>query len=376
MLKKRNLIVGAGFSGAVLAQQIASELGESVLLVDKKSHIAGLSYDYKNKDGLWIHKYGPHIFHTNIDKVWEYLKKYSEFNHYSHRVNALVDGKMVPLPFNFNTIDALFPEEKASSYKQKLKSAYPAKQTISILEFLENKDPEISALANYIYEKIFLNYTIKQWGKKPEDIDKSITARVPVVLDYDNRYFHDKYQGIPQNGYTNLIKNILDEKNVEVLLNTNYKSIIDSEDFERIFITGSIDEYFDYKYGVLPYRSVEYKFEKFDSEFYQNVAMTNYPNDFDYKRIHEYKHYLNETPKGYKKTIIAKEYFEEFELNKNERYYPSLDKDNIKLHSKYLEDVKQFKNLYFFGRLGDYKYYNMDSAINRAFEVFDYIKKR
>lgn len=363
---KKNLVVGAGFSGAVIARLIAERLDESVLVIDKKDHIAGNSYDYRDSNGIMIHKYGSHIFHTNSEKVWQFLRRFADFNTYMHEVVGIIDGIEAQIPFNFNTLYQVFPKSLARRLEEKLLKAFEYNTKVPILEFQKQADSDLKFLAEYVYEKIFLNYTTKQWGVSPKEVDGAVTARVPVYLSKDNRYFQDKYQGIPIEGYSKLVENILNHKNIEVRLNTEYSGM---EGFDRVFYTGSIDEFFNYKFGVLPYRSVYFKFEEYDREFYQSHACVNYPNNYDFTRIHEYKHYLNDRSD---KTVIAKEYSEFFELGKNDRYYPISDKANVELYHKYLDEVKKMnKEVHFLGRLGDYKYYNMDSAIERAINLFE-----
>lgn len=361
----KNIIIGAGFSGSTLARLLADN-NENVLIVDKKNHIGGNSYDYKDENGIMIHKYGSHIFHTNNEDVWSFLRRFCDFNKYMHKVIAIIDGIETTIPFNFNSLYDVFPETMAKNLEIKLLDKFEYNKKIPILEFQKENDKDLIFLANYIYEKIFLNYTNKQWGVNPNKIDGIVTARVPVFLSKDNRYFQDKYQGIPLNGYTKLIQNMLNHKSIKIKLNTNYKNL-DLSKFDRIFVTSSIDEYFDYKYGMLPYRSVNFKFETYEKEFYQSNAVINYPNNYDFTRIHEFKYYLDNKSN---KTVIAKEYSEAFEPEKNERYYPIPNNDNIELYNKYLAEAKNLKNTFFLGRLGDYKYYNMDEAISRAIELF------
>ena len=371
---KLNIVVGAGFSGAVIANLVADKLNEKVIVIDKKDHIAGNSYDYRDENGIMIHKYGSHIFHTNNEKVWKFLKQFTDFNTYMHKVVGILDGIEAPIPFNFNTLYKVFPATMAKRLETKLLDAFPYNSKVPILEFQKQDDDDLQYLANYVYEKIFLNYTTKQWGVTPKDVDDGVTARVPVYLSLDDRYFQDKYQGIPLNGYTKVVENMLSHKNIEVVLNADYETFknntqntIDWHDV-RIFYTGSIDEFFNYKYGQLSYRSVNFKLETHDVEYYQSHACINYPNNYDFTRIHEYKHYLNDKSE---KTVIAKEYSEFFELGKNERCYPIASDENFELYAKYLEDAKQLDNVYFLGRLGDYKYYNIDSAVARALELFE-----
>ena len=371
-MSQTNIIVGSGFSGSTMARLIAEKLDEKVVVVDKKDHIAGNSYDYRDENGIMIHKYGSHIFHTNNEKVWSFLKQFTDFNTYMHEVVGILDGIEAQIPFNFTTLYQIFPETLAKRLEEKLLKKFEYNKKVPILEFQKQNDEDLKFLAEYVYEKIFLNYTTKQWGVSPKDVDGAVTARVPVYLSKDNRYFQDKYQGIPLEGYAKLVEKMLDYPNIEVILNKDFaefkKENSDLVKNARIFYTGSIDEFCDYKFGKLPYRSVNFKFETHNREFYQTHACINYPNNYDFTRIHEYKHYLNDKSE---KTVIAKEYSEFFELGKNERYYPIASEENAKLYQKYLDEAKNLKDVYFFGRLGDYKYYNMDLAVARAIELFE-----
>lgn len=362
-----NLVVGAGFSGAVIAERIANVLDEKVVIIDRKNHVAGNSFDFKDKNGISIHKYGSHIFHTNNQKVWDYINNFSSFNTYMHRVLAVIDGIETTIPFNIDTLYKVFPESLAKKLEFKLLESFQYNSKVPILELAKYNDKDLNFLADYIYEKVFLHYTVKQWGKTPNEIDGAVTARVPVMIGKDTRYFQDIYQGIPTKGYTDLIYKMLKNRNIEIRLNTDFKQV-NLNDYKRIFFTGSIDEFFDYKFGMLPYRSVNFKFEEYDTEFYQKNSVVNYPDNYDFTRIHEYKHYKNEKSA---KTVIAKEYSQEFVPGKNERYYPISNEDNQNLYNKYLEHSKQYPNLFFLGRLGDYKYYDMDKAVLRALNLFE-----
>lgn len=364
-----NLVVGCGFSGATIARKIAEELNQKVVIIDAKNHIAGNAFDYEDKNGIMIHKYGSHIFHTNLENVWQFVTRFSKFNTYMHKVIALIDGVETNIPFNFRTLYDVFPHTLAQRMEEKLLAHFEYNKKVPILEFQKQEDEDLKFLANYVYEKVFLHYTTKQWGVSPNEVDGAVTARVPVYLSCDPRYFQDKYQGIPLNGYTDLVKNMINHPNIELRLNTRYEDV--SEQFDRVFYTGPIDEFFNYEFGELPYRSVHFKFEEYDKEYYQSNACVNYPCNYDFTRIHEYKYYLdNKSPK----TVIAKEYSEFFERGKNERYYPIPNEKSAELYTQYLNKAKELKNVYFLGRLGDYKYYDMDKAINRALELFEEIK--
>jgi UDP-galactopyranose mutase len=373
MIKIKNLVVGAGFSGAVTAERIALELNEPVLVIDKENHIAGNSFDYKDKNNIFIHKYGSHIFHTQSEKVWGYLKKFTDFNTYMHKVFAVIDGIETTIPFNINTLYDVFPKCMAQKLEIKLLKIFEYNSKVPILEFQNQDDTDLKFLAQYIYEKVFLNYTTKQWGLTPEELDKTVTSRVPVYISRDDRYFQDKYQGIPLQGYSKVIENILKHPNIEVKLNTDFSEIKKNIEYEKIFYTGSIDEFFEYKFGILPYRSLTFMLEEHEREFYQNNSVVNYPNNYDFTRIHEYKHFLNDKSH---KTVIAKEYPEEFELKKNQRYYPILNEYNQSLYKQYKEEAKKWNNVYFLGRLGDYKYYDIDKAVLRALELFEEVFKQ
>lgn len=364
-----NLVVGAGFSGATIARKLAEDLNQKVVVIDAKDHIGGNAYDYRDKNGIMIHKYGSHIFHTNLENVWNFLSRFTSFNTYMHKVIAVIDGIETTIPFNFRTLYDVFPQSLAQRIEEKLLKQFEFNKKVPILEFQKQDDEDLRFLANYVYEKVFLHYTTKQWGVKPTEVDGAVTARVPVYLSCDERYFQDKYQGIPLQGYTEVIRKMLDHPNIEVLLNTKFKNI--TEKYDRIFYTGPIDEFFDYKFGELPYRSVNFKIEEYNTEYYQSNAVVNYPCNYDFTRIHEYKYYLDDKSST---TVIAKEYSEKFEIGKNERYYPIPNIENEELYNRYLDEAKKLDNMYFLGRLGDYKYYDMDKAINRALELFEKIK--
>lgn len=367
-MEKRNLVVGTGFTGAVIARKIAEELNEDVLVIDRRNVAAGNSYDYRDKEtGITVHKYGPHIFHTNNKEVWDFLSRFTKWHYFFLKPNAVIEGEKVTLPFNLTTIRELFSPNMADRLEEKLISNYGYGIKVPILNLKENEDKDLKFLADYIYEHVFKNYTMKQWGLKPEEIDPSVTARVPVYISHDNRYFQDKYQGIPLKGYTKLIENMLEHKNIELKLGVDYKELKEKE-FKRIFYTGAIDEFFGYKYGELPYRSLNFDVQTIDKEYYQKTVVTNYPNNYDFTRITEHKYFLDEKSD---KTVISVEYPEKFELGKNERYYPISNPENQALYEKYQMEAQRYSNLYFCGRLGGYKYYNMDLAVEKAFELFN-----
>lgn len=362
----KNLVVGAGLSGAVIANLIANKLNEKVIVIDRRNVIAGNIYDYKDSETkITVHKYGPHIFHTNNKAVWDYLSQFTKWNLFFLKPNAVIEGNVCTIPFNLTTLYEVFSSTMAERIEEKLIKIYGYGVKIPILELKENDDNDLKFIAEYVYDHMFKNYTTKQWGMKPEDIDPTVTARVPIYISHDNRYFQDKYQGIPLNGYTKMVENILNHPNIEIRLNTDYKDVTDK--FDRVFYSGAIDEYFDYKYGELPYRSLEFDIQTINKEYYQKAVVTNFPNNYDFTRITEHKYFLDEKSD---KTIISIEYPQQFELGKNERYYPISNSQNQALYEKYLEESKKINGLYFIGRLGGYKYYNMDLAVEKVFEFF------
>ena len=374
------LIIGSGFAGSVIAERIASKLNKKVLIIEKRNHIGGNCYDFKDENGIIIHKYGPHLFHTNYKEVWDYLCNFTDWYLYHHRVLAFVDGRKIPIPFNLNSLYEVFPLSLAKELEKKLLSKYRYDTKVPILELRKNKDQDLQFLATYIYDKIFVNYTAKQWGKKPEEIDPEVTARVPVVVSKDNRYFSDKYQGVPREGYTKVFKRMLDHPNIKILLNTDFKEILKvdlesrkvyllGQEFKgRLIFTGMIDELFDCKFGVLPYRSLDLKFETIDKEYFQEVAVVNYPNDYDFTRITEFKHIhsVHST-----QTVILKEYPKTYEVGKNIPYYPVFTRESREIYFRYKELADQFDNIVLLGRLAEYCYYDMDDVIKRALEIFE-----
>ncbi|WP_428026155.1 UDP-galactopyranose mutase [Arcobacter sp.] len=372
------IIIGAGLAGCVLAQNIANKLDKKVLIIEKRNHIGGNCFDYKDENNILIHKYGPHLFHTDNREVVEYLSQFTSWDIYNHEVLAYIDGKKVSIPFNFNTLYEVFPESKAKALEDKLLQNYEYNLKIPILELKKSEDKDLAFLADYIYDKVFVNYTAKQWGMKPEEMDTAVTARVPVFIGRDNRYFNDNYQMMPTNGYTKMIENMLNHPNIKIMINTDFKEVcsLENEQFYlfdskfdgKVIYTGQIDELFDYKFGELPYRSVDMKFETVEKEFYQEKATVNYPNDYEFTRITEFKHIH---PTKSDKTTILKEYPQEYKIGKNTPYYPIFTATNQENYNRYLEYSKEFKNLVLVGRLAEYKYYDMDDIIKRALEVFD-----
>ncbi|PJW16148.1 UDP-galactopyranose mutase [Geobacillus sp. WSUCF-018B] len=374
------VIIGTGFAGSVLAERIATQLNKKVLMIEKRNHIGGNAYDSYDSQGILIHNYGPHIFHTKIKKVWDYLSNFTEWHLYHHKVLGVIDGQKVPIPFNLNSINQLFPKNLAERLEKKLIENFGYNKKVPILKLREVEDTDLKFLADYIYEKVFLGYTTKQWGVTPEELDPSVTGRVPVYISRDDRYFQDPYQGMPKEGYTKLFERMLDHENIKILLNTDYKEVLQFN-FEtgeaslfgqkfggKIIYTGPIDYFFDYKFGQLPYRSLNFVFEQFNQEQVQEVGTVNYPNDYNFTRITEFKHLTNQISN---KTTTVKEFSQEYIPGKNIPYYPIKNENNLELYRMYKEEVRKYDNLIFIGRLAEYQYYDMDMVVAKALRVFE-----
>lgn len=362
------LIVGAGFAGATLAERIATQLYKKVLVVEKRDHVGGNAYDEYEEHGVLVHRYGPHIFHTNLKHVWDYLSRFTRWRPYYHRVLAVVDGQKVPVPFNLNSLYALFPPGQAARLEAALIDEYGFGARVPILKLRESEKKDLRLLADYIYEKIFYGYTLKQWGLKPEELDPSVTGRVPVYVSRDDRYFRDRYQAMPEPGYSQLFRRMLAHPNIKVLLNTDYREIESEVKFSRMVYTGPIDAFFDYVHGKLPYRSLWFEFATLDREWFQDVGTVNYPNEFDFTRITEFKHLTGQV---LPRTAVVYEY----PTDEGEPYYPVPSDETQELYSRYESEAKKLKDVYFVGRLAEYRYYNMDEAVARALELFQKIAR-
>lgn len=360
--KTQNLIVGAGISGIVLARLLA-EAGETCVLIDQRPHVGGNCYDYQDPCGIRVHQYGPHIFRTNDSEVWAFLSRFTSWHPYIHHVKGYIEGKEVPLPFNLHSLALLFPAEKAARLQSKLIEAFGLESQVSIWALCNSADTEIAFLGKYIYEHVFLHYTEKQWGRSVGELASSVLERLPVSVSYRDQYFREKYQAVPAGGYTALFENMLAHPNITVHLNVAFSTIRKEYGYRRLFYSGPIDEYFGYAFGALPYRSLRFDLRHMDMAQYQSVAVINYPNEYDYTRVTEYKHFL---PSKSSKTVVAFEYPSEFKLGENERYYPIPAEQNIALYQKYLQAAEKEPNVFFFGRLGGYKYCDMQTAVKDA----------
>ncbi len=357
------LIIGCGFAGSVLAERLANE-GKKILIVDKRNHIAGNAYDYYNKEGILIHKYGPHIFHTNSEDVFKYLSKFTEWRPYEHRVLGSVDGQLVPIPINLTTINKLYGKNLTSDEVVE----FLALKAELRKPVLTSEDVVLNVVGKELYEKFFRGYTKKQWNLDPSELDASVTARVPTRTNSDDRYFTDSLQAMPKNGYTEMFQTMLLHENIHIMLNTNYKDIVDIIPHKKLIYTGPIDGYFNYRFGKLPYRSIDFKFETLDQEGYQQTGTINYPTSNLYTRITEFKHL---TGQKHHKTAIVYEY----PTADGDPYYPIPRKENQEIYNQYKKLADETENVYFTGRLGTYKYYNMDQVVAQSLALFRKIIK-
>jgi UDP-galactopyranose mutase len=353
------MIVGAGFAGSVLAERLARGAGMRVLICDVRPHIGGNAYDEYNNDGILIHKYGPHIFHTNSKEVFDYLSQFTAWRPYQHRVKAHVDGMLVPMPINLDTINMLYGLNlTAFEVDNFLKSLAEPREQIRTSE-----DVVISKVGRELYKKFFQGYTRKQWGLDPSELDASVTARVPTRTNRDDRYFTDTYQAMPLHGYTRMFEKMLDHPNIKIMLNTDYREIVDLIPYRAMIYTGPVDSFFDYCYGKLPYRSLEFVHETHNVPVYQDAPVVNYPNDNAYTRVTEFK-YL--TGQDHAKTSIVYEYPQA----EGDPYYPIPRPENAALYQKYKELADATPNVHFVGRLATYKYYNMDQVVAQALKTY------
>ncbi len=359
------LIVGAGFSGSVIAERLANQLGKKVLIVDKRSHIGGNAYDHYDNAGILVHKYGPHIFHTNSREVFEYLSQFTEWRSYEHRVLASVDGQLVPIPINLDTINKLYGLSLNSfQVEEFLASVAEPKEQI-----LTSEDVVVSKVGRELYEKFFRNYTRKQWGLDPSELDRSVTARVPTRTNRDDRYFTDTYQAMPMHGYTRMFENMLSHPNIKIMLNTDYREIEKAIPCRETIYSGPVDEFFDFRYGKLPYRSLDFKHETHNTAVHQSAPVINYPNEQLYTRITEFK-YL--TGQEHNKTSIVYE----FPREEGDPYYPVPRTENAEVYKKYKALADETANVHFVGRLATYKYYNMDQVVAQALTVYKQISSK
>lgn len=370
------IIIGSGIAGAAAARILAEEQGKKVLVLEKKHHIGGNCYDGKDEYGILVHWYGPHIFHTGNEEVYEWLSRFTDWYAFGHEVVARVGDKLLPVPFNLNTLKMVYGEEKAAVLEKKLVDTFGFGARVPILKLREQQDEDLRAIADYVYENVFLRYTMKQWGQTPEEIDPAVTGRVPVVISYDNRYFGDKYQGMPRDGFTPMFEKMLAHPNIEIRTNTNAKDalvisekegkvLLEGQEFHGIVIyTGPVDELFDCRFGRLPYRTLRFDFEHYDKPDYQGHSVVNYTVSEDYTRITEFKYLTGQKADS---TTIVKEYPFAYTGAEGEiPYYAIMNEENNALYRKYADLAAQIPDFHLLGRLAEYKYYNIDAMAAKA----------
>jgi UDP-galactopyranose mutase len=353
------LIVGAGFAGSVLAERLARGSGQRVLLVDRRPHLGGNAYDHCNDAGILVHRYGPHIFHTNSRKIFDYLSQFTAWRPYEHRVLASVDGQLLPLPINLDTINRLYGLDLTAQEVEQ----FFASMAVKLDHVRTAEDVIVSKVGRELYEKFFRNYTRKQWGLDPSELDASVTARVPIRNNHDDRYFNDTYQAMPLHGYTQMFERMLDHPNIEILLNTDYREVLGDIRYRQMIYTGPIDEFFNHRFGKLPYRSLQFRHETVDCSRYQPAAVVNYPNEHAYTRITEFK-WL--TGQEHSKTSIVYEY----PSSEGSPYYPIPQFSSAELYRKYRTLADETPRVHFVGRLATYRYYNMDQIVAQALTLY------
>jgi len=353
------LIVGAGFAGAVCAERLASQ-GRRVLVCERRNHVAGNAYDHYDDAGLLVHKYGPHIFHTASRRIFEYLSKFTLWRPYEHRVLACVDGKLLPFPINIDTVNRLYGLQLDESNIQE----FFDERAERIGHPRTSEDAVVSKVGRDLYEKFFRDYTRKQWGLDPSELDAAVAARVPARTNRDDRYFTDEFQAMPLHGYTRMFDRMLDHPNIRILLNTDYRDIAHEVVYAQMIYTGPIDTFFDHRYGKLPYRSLRFEFETHDCEVFQDGAVVNHPNEHAYTRVTEFK-YL--TGQVHPRTSVVYEFPED----EGDPYYPVPRPRNAELYRRYKALADETPNVHFVGRLATYKYYNMDQVVGQALALID-----
>lgn len=359
------LVVGAGFAGSVLAERLARELGKRVLIVDKRPHIGGNAYDCYDDHGVLIHPYGPHIFHTNSADIYDYLSMFTSWRPYQHRVLASVDGQLLPIPINLDTVNKLYGLSLTSFEMESWLGSVAEKR----FDIRNSEDVIVDKVGRELYNKFFRGYTRKQWGLDPSELDASVTARVPTRTNRDDRYFADTFQAIPANGYTRMFERMLDHPNIKIMLNTDYREVSELIPWRNMVYTGPIDAFFAYKHGKLPYRSLRFEHRNLPREQFQQVGTVNYPNDYGYTRISEFKHITGQI---HSTTSVVYEY----PCADGDPYYPVPRPENTALYRRYEEEAEALPGVTFVGRLATYKYYNMDQVVGQSLAMCKRLRER
>lgn len=372
------LVVGAGYAGAVTARELAERCGMRVAVLERRGHIAGNAYDALDDAGILIHVYGPHIFHTFDERVYQFLERFTHFDGYEHRVLANVHGTLMPVPFNHRSLIQAFGEERGEELHRKLVDSFGENQKVRILQLRESNDPDLGAVADYVYENIFLHYTLKQWDQTPDQVDPSVTARVPIMVGDDDRYFQSPYQGMPEGGYTAMFERMLDHPCIDVFLEVDARDILSIDGGSvvvqgkpyagEVIYTGPLDELFNLDLGDLPYRSLNLVFETLEQDQFQPAATVNYTTSEDFTRISEFKLMTGQKLDGV--TTILKEYPQAYKPGSGQTpYYAILSDENRALYQRYLERVSGIANFHAVGRLAEYRYYDMDGVVYSALKL-------
>jgi UDP-galactopyranose mutase len=357
------LVVGAGFAGSVMAERLARVFGKKVLLVEQRNHVGGNAFDAFDAHGVLIQKYGPHIFHTGSQAVWDYVNQWSPWNGYQHHVKGYIDGRIVPIPFNLDSLAALLPASLADTLERKLIARFGFACKVPILKLRQDDDPDLKFLGEFVYDRVFRHYTAKQWDTRLEDLTDEASGRVPVFVSRDDRYFQDPFQGLPSFGYHVLFEHMLDHPGIRILLNTDYKDVIDEIAFRKLVFTGPIDRFFDYRFGHLPFRSIRFQWEHLDCDYFQSNSVVNYPNDDAFTRITEYKRLTGQRCPG---TTISREFPCWAEPEKDIPYYPMPDSVNLETYGRYQALAAKLADAIFIGRLAQYRYFDMDDIVAEA----------
>ncbi len=377
------VVVGAGYAGAVCARRVAESAGFRVAVLERRNHIAGNAYDCLNEDGILVHEYGPHIYHTYSERVHEFLSRFTKWTDYQHRVLANIHGTLMPVPFNHTSLVLAFGEDRGEELYQKLMDVFGVDKKVPIMDLRKKNDPDLQEVADYVYENVFLRYTVKQWGQTPDEIDPSVTGRVPIFIGDDDRYFPQApFQGMPADGYTAMFERMLNHDLIDVFLNVDARSIFDIGETNvnicgkcyggEIVYTGPLDELFDLDLGALPYRTLDMVFETLDQDQFQPVGTVNYTTSEDFTRITEFKNMTGQVVPG--KTTIMKEYSRAYEPGSSQTpYYAIIDPKNRELYERYLDRVQNLTNFHPVGRLAEYRYYDMDAVTDSALELSDEI---